>query len=80
MKYFYVLQVIGDVEPELHGPYSTADRRDDMARIIRAGDTSDLKDGLYMLDLEMGLNIEVKGLRHTLAADSYSGAFFDDED
>ena len=65
---FYVLQIIEDVTPELHGPYQTNDRRDRLAKQLRAADRNDLKDGLYRLDvLPNG----------ELIVDTYRGGFLD---
>ena len=46
----YVLHIIGDVEPDLHGPYPTESVRDDTAR--RMKQTCGDEDGLYRLDLD----------------------------
>ena len=45
----YLLHIVGDTEPDLHGPYPTKAVRDDAARRIRLsrGD----EDGLYRLDM-----------------------------
>ena len=45
----YLLHIVGDIEPDLHGPYPTKSVRDDAARRIRlsCGD----EDGLYRLDM-----------------------------
>ncbi|MBT7067489.1 MAG: hypothetical protein HN919_14400 [Verrucomicrobia bacterium] len=50
----YVLHVIGDVEPQLHGPYASAPDRDRVAIDLRkqGGD----EDGLYRLDITAGLH------------------------
>lgn len=63
---FYVLQIIGDVEPHLHGPYATEEERDAMARKTRAECDDDLPDGIYAATIQNG----------QLEVDSYSGAFF----
>jgi hypothetical protein len=47
-KKFYVLRVVGDVEPELHGPYETKTERDNKARSFRKK-TDD--DGIFRLDV-----------------------------
>ena len=62
---FYVLQIIGDVEPTLHGPFDSEDERDAMARSLRDEDTT-FKDGIYAAQIKNG----------KLEVDSYSGAFF----
>ena len=45
----YLLHIVGDTEPDLHGPYPTKAVRDDAARRIKLsrGD----EDGLYRLDM-----------------------------
>ena len=48
----YLLHIVGDVEPDLHGPYPTQTVRDETARRIRAGRGD--RDGLYRLDLDPG--------------------------
>lgn len=45
----YLLHIVGDVEPDLHGPYPTEAVRDETARRIRLG--SGDRDGLYRLDM-----------------------------
>ena len=79
-KHYYVLLTVGDVDPVLHGPYRDADHRDSIARILRAGDTGDLKDGLFRLDLETSIGQQVSKLDHKLTTASFSGGFFDDEE
>lgn len=48
MKY-YVLQIIGDVEPVLHGSFATAEERDTEARRLRAAD-GEKENGLYPIE------------------------------
>ena len=43
---YYVLQVVGDVEPFLYGPFDTGSERDAKARELRAADPEG-KNGLY---------------------------------
>ena len=45
----YLLHIIGDTEPDLHGPYPTEEVRDDTAQRIKAGRGDE--DGLYRLDM-----------------------------
>lgn len=61
---FYVLLVVGDVEPEISGPYSTAESRDTTARQLRRKSPDD---GIYWMD------VDVDGCPTTGA---YTGAFF----
>jgi hypothetical protein len=66
MTRFFVLQVVGDVEPVLHGPFTTESRRDEFARNLRKEDRQDLKNGLYKAQIIYG----------KLSVDSYRGDFF----
>jgi hypothetical protein len=43
---FYLLQIHGDVDPELHGPFKTQQERDDKARALRRDDP-EKENGLY---------------------------------
>ena len=45
---FYVLEVVGDLEPQLHGPYATEARRDMRARQLRERDPAQ-NNGLFRL-------------------------------
>jgi hypothetical protein len=67
---YYLLQVIGDVEPVLHGPFDTDEARDAHARLLRDEDRSDLKDGLYQLD------VDAHGVP---AVNAYCGGDFNEE-
>lgn len=67
-KYF-VIEVLGDVEPYLHGPFQTSEIRDAKALQLRKEDMDDLKNGLYMLN--------VSDAGNTVTVDAYSGMFFD---
>ena len=62
---YYVLQILGDVEPVLHGAYHDEDERDKMARLLKSQDEDS---GLYMLNVTEGAEVEV---------DCYSGGFFE---
>lgn len=65
-KSYFVLFVESDVEPHLHGPFPTAEERDQVAKNLRALDRSDPKSGIYRLDCTAP------------EIDSYSGAFFEE--
>ena len=64
---FYVLHVIGDVEPVLVGPYYQASDRDTKAKALRNADP-EKENGIFMLD--------IVGDKPTV--DSYSGGFLED--
>jgi hypothetical protein len=55
---FYVLQVIGDVEPHLHGPFDTADERDDYARTLSRECDDDLPDGIYRINATGQISVD----------------------
>jgi hypothetical protein len=78
---YYVLHVWGDVEPVLHGPYKTAEERDDHALIIRADDDSE--GGIYALQVGVQghTGAESKSIFPLAVVEvgTYSGGFFDDE-
>lgn len=65
---YYVVFVEGDVDPYLHGPFSSEEARDKKARQLRREDRQDLKSGIYRLDCTPVPKL-----------DAYSGAFFEDE-
>lgn len=65
---FYLMVVVGDVEPELFGPFVTEEQRDAAAKSHRVQDP-ERHDGIYWL------NVGAKGALETGA---YSGGFFDD--
>jgi hypothetical protein len=68
---YYVITVVGDVEPELSQPFINPEERDAFARYQRSQDDGDLEDGIYWLDIdEVGYP----------TIGSYSGIFFDDSD
>jgi hypothetical protein len=46
----YVLEIEGDIEPKLHGPYKTTDTRDRAAKRLRAKD-EEQENGIFALDL-----------------------------
>ena len=68
-KTYYVLIVLGDIEPELRGPYRDAEDRDLAAKQHRKRDVSE-NDGIFWLDVGEHGKPEVG---------SYSGGFFDEE-
>jgi hypothetical protein len=46
----YVLEIEGDIEPNLRGPYKNTDTRDRAAKRLRATDKG-LDNGIFALDL-----------------------------
>jgi len=48
-KKFYVLHVIADTEPTLIGPFRSAERRNERARLLRSDDPGG-EDGIFRLD------------------------------
>ena len=69
MKYFLV-PVTGCCDPDTLGPFETAERRDEKAKEIRAGQR-DGEDALFWAD------VNSKG---TLLVGAYEAGFFEDED
>jgi hypothetical protein len=75
---FYIVLVVGCVEPELIGSFASAELRDETAKLIHANndpegqiDFDPFEDGIFALDV-------TDGIPHIWA---YSGGFFmDDED
>lgn len=63
---YYVLEVIGNIEPTLHGPFLKREDRDNEALRLRRNDP-DRENGLYMLD-----NINGKP-----QVSAYSGGFME---
>jgi hypothetical protein len=61
---FYVLETIGDIEPQLHGPFPSPEQRDEQAVQLRRQDPGK-NNGLFRLDLSA--NAE-------LSADPYCGS------
>jgi hypothetical protein len=68
LKRFLVL-TIGDVEPEIHGPYDNEGIRNEAAKDFRREDP-EKDNGIFPLD------IEDDGTPHI---DSYSNGFFEEE-
>jgi hypothetical protein len=64
MKY-YVIEVFGDVEPHLFGPFNSIAERDAEAKRMRAGDGDE--NGYYWLDVHANGKPQIG---------AYSGAFF----
>lgn len=66
---FYVIQVVGDVDPKVHGPYKTQGRQSRAAKRIRAADTDEPKDGIYWADVSS---------HGELTMGAYSNGFFEE--
>lgn len=66
-KGYYVLFIWGDIEPEVWGPYSTEERRDEKARALRKEHGED--HGIYGIDCASRPEVW-----------SYSGGFFNDNE
>ena len=54
----YVLEIEGDIEPTLHGPYKSTDTRDRAAKRIRAKDEEG-QNGIFALDLLTNRRVRV---------------------
>lgn len=67
-KKFFVLFIWGDVEPHLHGPYQTEEKRDNKVREIRRKEGVD-GGGIYRAEVSKNGNLTVS---------PYSGGFFND--
>jgi hypothetical protein len=65
---FYLIFVWGDVEPELMGPFSSPDARDDEARILREQEGDE--HGIFTLTIDDDKPHPEIG--------TYSGGFFDE--
>lgn len=72
MKLYYLLHVIGDIEPRTLGPYKSKETRDKAALKLkkRVGD----EDGIFQLDISFGRPF--LPIPHVRA---YSRAFFSEE-
>ena len=55
---FYVLEIVGDLEPQLHGPYTSEELRNQQALRLRQQDPGN-HNGLFRLDLTPGCQPEV---------------------
>jgi hypothetical protein len=64
----YVLEIVGDIEPMLRGPYKNADTRDRAAKRLRRKD-AEKENGIFALDLLKKGKIRVWG---------YSAGFLDE--
>jgi hypothetical protein len=56
MKY-YVLEIVGDIEPELHGPFRARRLRDRCARKLRRADP-EMQNGLFRLESDSTPKLE----------------------
>ncbi len=54
----YVLEIVGDIEPTLRGPYKNTDTRDRAAKRLRAKD-GECENGIFALDLRNNGKIRV---------------------
>lgn len=54
---YYVLQIVGDVEPVLHGPYTSQDARDRRARALRVEDRQQ-ENGLYRIESAAPVSVD----------------------
>lgn len=70
-KDFYLLHIVGDTEPFIHGHFKTADLRDQGAKKLKArvGDN----DGIFMLDIVAKRGHAIPTIPKAYA---YSAAFF----
>jgi hypothetical protein len=77
MKQFYLLQVVDNLYPVIHGPYSSPETRDEMAKTLRKADP-DKENGLFKLTVTVITcgpdNIPATGAK----VETYSGGFFDE--
>lgn len=53
MNECYLIEVIGDIEPVLHGPYKTSHSRNGEALLLRMNDI-EKKNGIFALDIING--------------------------
>ena len=67
LYHYYIIEVVEDVEPVLHGPYNTEDQQDQKALDIRLHDP-EMNNGIYPLKVSAGAKVKI---------DSYGGGFFD---
>lgn len=71
MKYYYLLIIVGDVEPELRGPFENELARDQAAKEYR-GQDDEFPDGVFLMQTDSQIKPEID----TLAGDFFFG---DDE-
>src|SRR5260370_23386189 len=64
----YVLEIVGDIEPRLRGPYRNTDTRDRAAKRLREKD-AEKENGIFALDLMNNGKIRVR---------TYSAEFLDE--
>jgi len=64
----YVLEIVGDIEPTLRGPYKNTDTRDRAAKRLREKD-AEKENGIFALDLMNNGNLRVW---------AYSAGFLDE--
>ncbi len=75
MKTYYLLEIIEDVEPTIHGPYDSWEYRDDMALILRADDPG-MENGLFPMELEIEFEPSTITPLPKLSIDSFGHSFF----
>lgn len=51
MKHYFVVEIVGDVDPVLHGPFYTVEGRDKKALSLRENDP-EKRNGIYRLMIE----------------------------
>lgn len=73
--YHYVVEVIGGVEPELHGPLDTEDDRQALAKTVHAKQDPET-DATFWLDVTE----RDDGRRPIVEIGSYSAQFFEDSE
>lgn len=56
----YLLEIQGDVEPVLHGPFITTEERDQLSHELRRDDP-DLENGLYLITAQGPLDVMTYG-------------------
>lgn len=63
---YYILQIYGDIEPILHGPFATNAMRDNKAKELRNAEGDN--HGYYTLEVSKGNKVHI---------DCYSNSFFE---
>jgi Tol biopolymer transport system component len=74
MTNHYLLIIWFDVEPEIRGPFKSAEERDTKVLEIRFNEPDGDEAGIYPLD------IESDGVPKAVTVDAYSGGFFEEEE
>ena len=69
MKYYSIF-IWGDVHPDVHGPFKSAEEREEVSKTLHREDTFDPKSGIYWADVD-----DDNGL---LEMEAYSGAWSDE--